>query len=235
MSPELVKLLISAAFIGSVHTLIGPDHYVPFIMMAVSRKWSIMKTSIITFICGLGHVLSSIVLGFVGIALGLALDRLKGWEGFRGDLAGWALTAFGFTYLLWGLRRAWKNKPHTHFHHHDHGSHSHEHDHHHDHAHVHEKPHKASLTPWALFIIFVLGPCEPLIPMLMFPAAKGSIYGVIAVALVFGVATIATMLTVVIASTYGLNFLPLGKMERYSHALAGGAIFLCGIAIKLGL
>jgi len=34
----------------------------------------------------------------------------------------------------------------------------------------------------------------------------------------------------------GIRFLPLGKLERYMHALAGGIIFLSGIGIRfLGL
>jgi len=44
------------------------------------------------------------------------------------------------------------------------------------------------------------------------------------------------MLTVVLAFFYGLSFLPLRKMEKYSHAIAGLTIFLSGGAIQfLGL
>ncbi len=49
--------------------------------------------------------------------------------------------------------------------------HAHEHTHDGEHAHVHESE-SSSITPWVLFVIFVLGPCEPLIPLLMFPAAS---------------------------------------------------------------
>jgi hypothetical protein len=53
---------------------------------------------------------------------------------------------------------------------------------------------------------------------------------------VFGCVTILTMLGVVLVSSFGLNLLPMGKLERFSHALAGGSIFLCGVAIQfLGL
>jgi hypothetical protein len=70
----------------------------------------------------------------------------------------------------------------------------------------------------------------------MYPAAKNSISGVIAVTAVFGGVTILTMMGVVLVSTFGINLLPMSKLERYNHALAGGAIFLCGVAIQfLGL
>ena len=70
----------------------------------------------------------------------------------------------------------------------------------------------------------------------MYPAAKGNMMTVVIVAFVFGLTTISTMLGIVLASSYGLAKLPLGKLEKYAHALAGLTIFLSGGAIKfLGL
>jgi len=84
-----------------------------------------------------------------------------------------------------------------------------------------------------LFTIFVFGPCEPLIPLIMYPAARHNMASVAIVALVFGVVTIGTMLAVVMTSNYGLSKLPLRSLEKYSHALAGLTILLSGGAIKL--
>ncbi len=91
------------------------------------------------------------------------------------------------------------------------------------------------MTPWVLFTIFVFGPCEPLIPMLMYPAALQNPWGVPLVALVFGAATLGTMLMAVAAGYYGLRRLSLGFFERYSHMTAGAALTACALAIKLGL
>jgi nickel/cobalt exporter len=87
MSQELSLLLITAASLGFIHTVFGPDHYLPFVVMSKSGKWSTIKTSIITVLCGLGHVLSSVVLGFIGIALGTAVAKLEAIESIRGELA----------------------------------------------------------------------------------------------------------------------------------------------------
>jgi ABC-type nickel/cobalt efflux system permease component RcnA len=239
MSQELIALTVTAASIGFLHTLFGPDHYLPFIVMSRSQKWSMSRTSLLTFLCGLGHIGGSVILGFVGVGLGLAVRHLEIIESIRGDMAAWLLIGFGLAYFVWGLRLAYKNNPHSH------GDILHQHTHSHDHPHTHnhndptettlESP-KKSLTPWVLFIIFVLGPCEPLIPILMYPAAKGNIFGVVWVTAVFGTITIATMLSVVLISSFGISFLPLSRMERYTHALAGAAICSCGLAIKfLGL
>ena len=74
MSADIEILLVTAASIGFIHTLTGPDHYLPFIVMGKARQWTTIKTLWITFLCGLGHVGSSIVIGAIGIALGLVLQ-----------------------------------------------------------------------------------------------------------------------------------------------------------------
>ena len=38
LTPEILLLLTSAAGIAFVHTLLGPDHYLPFVSMAVARR-----------------------------------------------------------------------------------------------------------------------------------------------------------------------------------------------------
>jgi sulfite exporter TauE/SafE len=237
MSAELSALVITAASIGFLHTVLGPDHYLPFIMMSWARKWSRTKTIVITFLCGLGHIASSIVLGMIGVSMGLAVKKLELIESSRGNIAAWLLIAFGLAYLVWGLRRAYKNKPHMHTHiHTGESEHRHPHGHHSEHGHIHNSAGGSSITPWALFAIFVFGPCEPLIPILMYPAAKIGFFGVLLVVLVFAVATIATMLGAVLLANSGVNFLPLAKVQRFAHVIAGATIFLCGLAIQfLGL
>lgn len=231
MVQDINVLAVTAASIGFFHTLFGPDHYLPFIMMAKARRWSIFKTSWITFLCGLGHVGSSILIGVIGIAAGIGVSQLEGLEALRGNIAAWVLTGFGLVYFIWGLWRGLKNKPHTHLHFHDGGiSHEHRHDHVKDHDHTHKEP-KMNITPWILFVIFVLGPCEPLIPVLMYPAARQSIGGTVLIAGIFAAVTIATMMGVVLLLTFGMKHLSFGKLERYTHAIAGGIIFLSGFAI----
>lgn len=232
MNESIMLLGVTAASIGFFHTLLGPDHYLPFIVMRKARKWTMARTMVITFLCGLGHVLGSVILGLVGVAFGLALGRLEAFEAFRGNLAAQALIIFGFTYCVWGIHRALKNKPHTHVHVHDGAvEHTHEHAHSHGHAHAHaDKAHY--VTPWVLFTVFVLGPCEPLIPLIMYPAAQHSMAGVLIVTAIFALATIGTMMTVVLTASWGIGFVRLGSVERFSHALAGAAICASGLAIQ---
>jgi len=230
-------LVGTAVTLGFVHTVIGPDHYVPFIAIARARNWRLSKTIIVSALCGLGHVLSSVVLGFLGVGLGLAVGHLERVESSRGTIAAWLLIGFGLVYLVWGLRKAYRAKPHSHFHYHTDGeAHAHGHSHEGGHVHLHEEKEKENITPWILFLIFVFGPCEPLIPLVMYPAAQHSTSGVIMVTAAFGLATILTTVTIIALSSWGLSFVKLGKLERYSHALAGAVIFVSGLAVQfLGL
>lgn len=234
MTTEFSLLLGTSATLGLVHTLLGPDHYVPFVAMAKARNWSNRRTLTITLLSGIGHVASSVVIGMIGLLFGVELLKLTALESVRGEIAGWLLFGFGLAYMIWGIRRAIKrasSRPHSHglvTHKHPGGVFTHSHEDSHE--------GRANITPWIIFTIFVFGPCEPLIPLLMVPAARADAFSVFAVALTFSVFTIGTMLTLVYASVHGLAKVNLGFMERYSHALAGFVVAACGAGIQfLGL
>jgi sulfite exporter TauE/SafE len=236
MNSSIALLSVTAISLGFLHTILGPDHYLPFIVLSNARKWSVKKTMLITFLCGLGHVGSSVLLGVIGIAVGLSVSRLISVDIFRGNIAAWLFIAFGLVYMVISIRNLLRKKRHTHYHFHADGNkHLHEHDHHLEHTHVHiEEP--QSTTPWILFVIFVFGPCEPLIPILMYPAAQNNLKGAAIVSVLFSIVTITTMLSVVGAFKLGLNKINLKPVEIYSQLIAGATIFLSGLAIKfLGL
>src|SRR5512138_207336 len=96
---ESTVLFLTAASIGFFHTLLGPDHYLPFVAMARAKRWNYVKTSWIVILCGFGHIGSSVLLGFIGITLGISIKELRLIESFRGNVAAWALIAFGLVYL----------------------------------------------------------------------------------------------------------------------------------------
>jgi nickel/cobalt exporter len=244
-SPEALTLCGTAFTVGIVHTILGPDHYLPFVAMARAGGWTVPRTLAVTTACGLGHVAGSVAIGLVGLALGVAVMRLETLEAFRGDTAGWLLIGFGLAYFVWGLVRAFRSRSgghgHAHVHAHADGTvHAHEHTHHGEHLHVHAAAAQAGgsvavWAPWALFLLFAFGPCEPLIPLLMYPAAKASPWAVAGVVAAFTVATVGTMLAAVVVLRSGAHFVRLPKLDRFAHAFAGLAILACGVLVKAGL
>ena len=233
-TPEASILMLSTASVAILHTLAGPDHYLPFIVMGRARRWSTARMVFWTTLCGFGHVGSSVVLAIVGVLLGYGLERVQFIEGLRGNLAAWAMIAFGAVYLAWGLNRATRGAVHSHAHAHAAGAdHAHAHAHNAEHAHPHGETEGFKLTPWVLFTIFIFGPCEPMIPLVMYPAAQHSWTDVGSVVAVFSTLTIGSMLVVVLLAMKGIRLMPTRKLERFNHAVAGGTILLAGCAIQL--
>ena len=249
MTAEVSLLVLTAFSVGFLHTILGPDHYIPFVAMARSSKWTARKTILITALCGLGHIAGSVLIGAIGLLLGMLVFQIESIESFRGDTAAWLLIGFGIAYLAWGIVRAVRDIPHTHLHSHVDGTvHTHLHKHDLEHRHLHEsvqieeenksnpeQSNKRSLTPWILFLIFAFGPCEVLIPLLMYPAAEANTFAIIAVVAAFSFATIFTMVASVMLIVYGMNFVKLPDLHRFSHAIAGSAVLLCGVLVKFGL
>lgn len=237
------SLLLAAAGIAVTHTLLGPDHYLPFLVLARARRWSRGRAVAVSALCGAGHVLSSLALGTIGLLLGFAVGSLEQAERSRGDLAAWALVAFGAAYALWGARRAVRESRGLRMH--DHGSHVHLHDlAHAGHEHAAAGASagrgsggaRASTGFWALFIIFVLGPCEPLIPLFILPASRGRWALAMLTAALYAALTVGFMAVLTYAGMSGLKRLPLGSLERWADSLAGAAIAGSGLLIvSLGL
>jgi nickel/cobalt transporter (NicO) family protein len=210
MNKGYFLLLISTFSIAFLHSL-APDHWMPFAVIGKAQKWSKAKLAWITFVSGIGHVGSSILVGTIGIFLGFSIAKLKAAESHRGEIALWLLTGFGIAYMGWGLKKARDYK--------------------HEHIDA-EKLKSKTVTLWTLFAIFVLGPCEPLIP-LMFLATDYGWSGILLTSLAFSVVTIGMMLGQSLLAYAGIQLIRHDIAERYSHAFAGFVIFLTGAFVML--
>ena len=225
MSAELEIMIVAAISVSCLHTLAGPDHYLPFIALARSRGWSFPKTIFWTVVCGCGHVWSSVLLALVAASVGWSMAKLSWFETFRGNLAGWALILFGILYAAWGLWKLKGGSSHKHFDIEGDGKiYVYEHN--------HEKPVMPSgkhvVTPWVMFLIFLLGPCEPMMALIFYPAAQQSFYGMLLLITVYTLFTLITMVVMVMLGYYGLSLFGSRKLEKYMHPLGGLTILICG-------
>jgi hypothetical protein len=171
-----------------------------------------------------------VLLGLGGAAIGWSISKVHWLEALRGGIAAWLLLCFGLVYSVWGLIRVRKDKQHKHFDVYEDGS-VYVYEHQHGQTVMPGERHK--VTPWVMFLIFFLGPCEPMIPLLYFPAAKSSWSVMIVLIMVYTICTLCTMLVMVFLGHYGLGLLKVGKMERYMHPLGGLSIVACGLGMLI--
>lgn len=215
MTDPLLILLFSAVSLGVFHTAIGVDHTVPFVVLARARKWTLSRTLFITLACGLGHVLSSVLIAALGLGLGIAGGQLLALEETRGAWAAWCLVGLGLSYAgiaLFQLSRRAPSDP---------------------------EPKQSHLLT-ALFLVFTLGPCEALLPLLTASGLSLSLFEGVLVALTFSASTIGTMLSLVALGYVGTSFSALrdklAVVGGHAHVVSGLAMALCGLGIKfLGL
>jgi sulfite exporter TauE/SafE len=227
MSSELITLAISAATISFLHTASGPDHYLPFVVISRSKNWTLSKTIFWTTVCGFGHILSSVLIGGIGLFLGWQLAKVSWLQNVRGDLSGWCLLLFGLVYLVYGIFRAVNNRPHKHF---DVlGSDVYVYEH--QHGQTIQPKQRIRVTPWILFALFVMGPSEPLLPLLLYSGSRHSFFEISILLSVFSITTVITMITMVLVGLYGYSIFRTERIERYVHAIGGAVISICGMGM----
>jgi len=230
MTTEIGALTFSAITISFLHTVTGPDHYLPFIVLARSRKWSLYKTMTLTVACGLGHILSSVLIGALSIVFSWQLAKLEWFQSVRGQFSSWALVLFGLLYLAWGIWKAYANRPHKHFDIYDNDVYAYEHRHGDGAVYPQER---IKVTPLVLFAIFVMGPSEPLIPLMFYSGIYQSLAETGIILAVFTIFTMLTMAGMVMLGIYGFSFLPTTNLNRYMHAISGAVVATCGAGMVL--
>ncbi|MDP3723750.1 MAG: hypothetical protein Q8R91_09690 [Candidatus Omnitrophota bacterium] len=206
---SLWALLTAAVSVAFLHSL-APDHWLPFVAMAKVSGWRMRRLGLVTCIAGIGHVASSLFLGFVGLWAGMAIHHLAGVEVWRGRIGIWLLIGFGIAYAIWGLKHA---------------------QHHHPHISLDEAMRSYAVRRmWMLMAILVFGPCEPLIP-LMFVASERGLSTVWAVSAAFSVVTVGMVVGQSCLSYAGVRLIEAPWMERYAHAVAGFVIVLTALIV----
>jgi hypothetical protein len=139
-------------------------------------------------------------------------------------VAGVILIGFGVVYGLWGLHRTMRSRWHEHGHGHTHwhgGSPA---------AHVHAHPDDRRMTPGLLFLVFSADPCIAVIP-LMFAAVPLGWGRTLAVVAAYEIATIGTMVTLVLPARAAATAVRSTWADRYADAFAGGVIAAVGVAV----
>jgi ABC-type nickel/cobalt efflux system permease component RcnA len=184
---------------------------------------------LITAACGLGHVTVSVLLGTLGLLFGLEL--LEAFGRRMEGIAGLLLVGFGLAYAAWGVRRALGGHAHVHVHGGQVHVHAHAHDHERQpHQHAHDTSPVRRSTAWTLFLLFSADPCVAVIPV-MFASAPLGWSGTLVVVAAYELATIGTMVALVIPARAAANTVRGAWADLWGDALAGGVVAGIGLAV----
>lgn len=74
----MTSILIGSILISVLHAVL-PNHWLPVLAIGRKEKWGLKETEKVTFIAGLAHVVSTILigvlLGFIGVELSASIEQ----------------------------------------------------------------------------------------------------------------------------------------------------------------
>ena len=221
-----------AVLLGAIHVILRPDFYTPFLTLSREKNWSFNKTLKAVLVSSVGHVLGSMVLSLVGLAPAILIGRLNYFSPFKEIILVWFLVLFGIILMVYGIRQAYRSRPHKHLKLFPDGTY-------HTHTHVHKKEstimniikEKEELTIWSLFIAFALAPSEALIILQAWPAIHSHITMIVVATIVFSIVSVVTMIVMVYLVLRGVR---LGRFKRvgvFSYLIIGILAVFYGIGL----
>jgi nickel/cobalt transporter (NicO) family protein len=222
MSAAGPALLAAAAGVGFGHAIL-PDHWVPLAVLGRTRRYPLSRVARLSGLAGVAHVLVSIILGAVIIAVGLQFRSTV--EHAQDTIIGCILIATGVGFLLLELT--------GHGHHHDHEHHDHEH---HDHEHGHGHAHGRLSGVAAVMVPFgaAASPDLTILPVFLAATTAGVATAVGSV-VIFAAVTIGTIMGLTLAAARGGYQIRGEWLERWGNLFTAGVLAAIGVLVLLGI
>jgi uncharacterized membrane protein YbjE (DUF340 family) len=198
----MYNIIIGSLLISLLHAVI-PNHWLPVLAVGKKHGWTLPETSRITFIAGMAHVLSTVI---IGILLGLIGSELSA------NIEHFSRIIGPSVLILLGLYFIRQHYIHHHFHLNK--------------EQIERKTKKAIIR--ALILAMFLSPCMEIEAYFLLAGAKGW-YMLLAIALMYSVISIAGMLIWIRIVYKGLLKLNWHKWEHNAGIITGIVLIVTGI------
>lgn len=227
MSGSAPALLAAAGGVGFGHAIL-PDHWVPLAVLGRTRRYPLGRIARLSGLAAIAHVLVSIILGGVIIAIGLQFRHAV--ESAQATIVGGVLIATGIGFAILELT--------GHGHHH-----GHEQDHdrsRYQHA-VHtrslalESPSRGRVQGLAAVMVPFGAAASPdltILPVFLAAATIGTATALGSLA-IFATATIGTIVGLTLAAARGGYQIRAQWLERWGNTLTALALALIGLLVLL--
>jgi nickel/cobalt exporter len=216
-------LVAAAAGVGVGHAIL-PDHWVPLAVLGRTRRYSLARVARLSGLAGVAHVLVSIVLGAVIIAVGLQ---------FRSTVQSAQDTIIGCLLILTGLGfTVMELTGHGHTHEHGHG-HNHDENDRHDH-HGHERRGMRGVAAVMVPFGAAASPDLTILPVFLAATAAGAT-AAIASLLVFALTTIGTIVALTLSACFGGYRIRGQWLERWGNVFTALVLVVIGALVLAGI
>src|SRR6185437_9250668 len=220
VSATTPALIAAAAGVGFGHAIL-PDHWVPLAVIGRTQRYRLGRVARLSGLAGVAHVLVSLVLGAIIIAVGLQ---------FRSQVASAQDAIVGGVLLLTGVGFGVLELTGRGHHHHDH-DHDHDHDDHH-----HHEPHGRARGLAAIMVPFGAAASPDLTILPVFVAATtAGVATAVGSVVIFAAVTIGTIMGLTLAAARGGYQIRGDWLERWGNLLTAGVLAAIGALVLLGL
>jgi nickel/cobalt transporter (NicO) family protein len=213
VSHSALALIAAAAGVGFGHAVL-PDHWVPLATLGRTRRYPLVRIARLSGLAGIAHVLVSLLLGAIVIAVGLQFRSAI--ESAESAIVGWILIATGVGFAVLELS--------GHGHHHD-GAEGHGHDHH-EHG-------LSGLTGVMVPFGAAASPDLTILPVFLAATAVGAPTAIGAL-VAFAAVTIATIVVLTLAAARGGYHLHAEWLERWGNVVTALVLVLIGALVLTG-
>jgi ABC-type nickel/cobalt efflux system permease component RcnA len=214
-----------------------PDHWVPLAVLGRTRRYPLSRVARLSGLAGVAHVLVSIILGAVIIAVGLQFRSTI--QSAQDTIIGWILIATGVGFAV--LELTGHDHDHDHGHDHDH-NHNHNHNHNHDHdEHEHQAGHGAAAPGRfrglaAVMVPFgaAASPDLTILPVFL-AATTAGVATAIGSLVVFAAVTMGTIVGLTLAATRGGYEIRGQWLEQWGNAFTALVLVIIGLLVLTGV
>lgn len=223
MSGNGPALLGAAAGVGFGHAIL-PDHWMPLAVLGRTRRYPLARLMRLSGLAGVAHVLVSIILGAILIAIGLQFRSAI--QSAENTIIGWILITTGVGFVVLELT--------GHGHHHDD-----DHHHHHDLDHHRRRDGSSPGRISALAAVMIpfgaaASPDLTILPVFLAATTVG-----IAIAIgslvIFAAVTIGTIVGLTLAAAHGGYQIRGQWLERWGNVFTAGVLVVIGALVLIGL
>lgn len=203
----MLNIIIGSLALSIIHAMI-PNHWLPFVVIGKSERWSITQTIGGTAIAGFFHIISSIM---VGILIGWAGYTLfLSYEPIIRIIAPAVLMAIGVIFLYLDLKKGQN--------------------HHHHLEELGEKKNNASYRSivFSLSVAMFFSPCVDL-EAYYFTAGTFGWNAIIIVSVIYLIVTVNAMMAMVYFGWKGLHKLNLHFLEHHEKLVSGIVLMILAV------